>query len=191
MPEFELFHEKFGAGVCHERPDDDTLTRLSTALPPELISEWRQSGLCSYADGLLWFVNPERFSASIAEWLGKERSMLAFARTSFGNLFLCDSNGTAHRLDVHYGTLREIGPLRIVVECSFTEDDYLAHVINRSLHKRCTKRLGEPEPDEMFTFEPALVLGGSEEAKNARKVAIFPQLSILAQLHGGIAETQS
>jgi hypothetical protein len=34
----------------------------------------------------------------------------------------------------------------------------------------------------MFTFEPALALGGAEEIKYVKKVKMLPQLSLLAQL---------
>jgi hypothetical protein len=55
--------------------------------------------------------------------------------------------------------------------------------IKDALAAKAVKKLGPLAADEMFTFEPALALGGAERLKYIVKAKLMPQLSFLAQLH--------
>jgi hypothetical protein len=63
------------------------------------------------------------------------------------------------------------------------DDEFVDLVLDRALHREAINKFGLLAPDEMFTFEPALALGGAAELKYVAKVKMLPQLSILAQLN--------
>jgi hypothetical protein len=56
------------------------------------------------------------------------------------------------------------------------------------LTEKAAEKLGALSSAEMFTFEPALALGGAPELEYVKKVSMFPQLSFLAQLHGKVTD---
>ena len=49
------------------------------------------------------------------------------------------------------------------------------------LFERAIKKYGPLEPDEMYGFEPALVVGGSATLDNLRRLKLDPHLHILRQ----------
>jgi hypothetical protein len=60
--------------------------------------------------------------------------------------------------------------------------EYWKDGLDGSMTRKATKKLGPLAPDEMFTWEPALALGGSRKPENLAKVKLSQQLSFLSQL---------
>ncbi|MNE90069.1 hypothetical protein D3C80_1875430 [compost metagenome] len=59
-------------------------------------------------------------------------------------------------------------------------DDFDYHDTNgKLLFERAVKKYGPLAPDEMYGFEPALVLGGSSSLENLRRLKLDPHLLIL------------
>jgi len=53
---------------------------------------------------------------------------------------------------------------------------------NKPLFERAVKKYGELNKNEMFGFEPALILGGEAKLENVRKLPIISHLQFLASL---------
>ncbi len=53
---------------------------------------------------------------------------------------------------------------------------------NKPLFDRAVKKYGVLKPNEMFGFEPALILGGEAKLENVRKLPIISHLQMLASL---------
>ncbi len=153
--------------------------------PEALLDFWGEVGWCAYLRHQLWFVDPRRFHDMIVEWLpdwcvGEERP-LVFARGAFGDLLVLHEGNVGH-LSVHYGRYMDMEcSLEVFVEVALRKK-YVSNAMKGDMVSKATKRLGSISADEMYTFEPALALGGSDELKHTKKVMMLPQLSILAQL---------
>lgn len=61
-------------------------------------------------------------------------------------------------------------------ECDFKDD------AKQPLFKRAASKLGPLDPDEMYGFEPALIVGGQVNLDHLKKVKLDVHLTILRQL---------
>jgi hypothetical protein len=181
---FDAFRKTNGPPRNCARPTDLALKEHETKVDADLLEEWKNNGWCTYANGVIWFVNPDEFKDVLAEWL-PGRALTVVLRTAFGDLVLV-GDGQVYYLHVHYGRLISVATvLRRYLNATVTKK-YVGGVMNGSLTAKAVKKLGALQPDEVFTFEPALALGGASEIKYVTKVKIFPHLSFLAQLHGKV-----
>jgi hypothetical protein len=188
---FENFHKIFGQGKCFARPSPQDLKRHKK-LDPELLEEWQQHGWCSYADGALWLVRPDEFTDCVREWFPRQKKLpVVFGRAGFGDLLMLRGRSILH-LHVHDGQYVDMGEAEFFLFLDAALDrDFVKVALDGKLTKDAVRKLGKLKPDEMFTFEPALALGGAPKLKNVAKVAMLPQLSFLAQIHGGARERKS
>jgi len=187
MSRIERFRKLHGPGEACEQAHPSVLERYRHKLPEDFLSEWEHSGWCAYARGRIWTVNPDLFIDTIREWLpdwclGEDNQPIVFARGPFGDL-LVYYNGEVGQLNVHYGRYIVVNPtgLDLFLGFSLTEK-YIDNALDGKLALGAIKKLGPLAFDEMFTFEPALALGGATKLKYVKKVKMLPQLNILAQL---------
>lgn len=158
-------------------------------LPDGLVDEWTTNGWCRYANDVFWFVNPDLYVDVVSQWLPEwaaEDAAVVFARSPFGDL-LVSHDGKPGQLNVHYGRYVEIGGRLDVFLGYVLDSGYVDHAMDGELARQAVGKLGALEDDEMFTFEPALALGGAHELGYVQKVKLFPQLSLLAQLFDSIS----
>jgi hypothetical protein len=156
-------------------PSEEIIQQYQSKVPDFLIEIWKTSGLGKYNDGLIELVNPKEYEPSLWTWLGKEVSnYVPFAITGFGELFyyrkLTETDEDVCIVDIQY---RKIATMIWSMEAFF--EDFLINEENRDLWLRqalFTKAIAEKgvlSIGEVFTFVPALVLGGGEELENLQK----------------------
>jgi len=179
------FRQWHGPSDQCENATGEVIEKYKGVLPNALLDEWRDYGWCAYANGNLWLVNPDDYADALQEWLPDwchgEDLPVVFARGPFGEL-LVSYQDVVGQLNVHHGRYIEIGAdVETFLEFSL-DKGYVAEALVASLAKRVRKRIGALASDEMYTFVPALALGGTHSASSAEKVKILPQLSILSQL---------
>ncbi|KLV04004.1 glutamyl-tRNA amidotransferase, partial [Photobacterium aquae] len=152
---------------------------------------------CGFQQGLFWIVNPDDYEAVLDEWL--EQTDIpdndiyhVFARNAFGDLFLWgEETGERYKITAAYGWIiqyegntREDGDFSI--KCFFGGSSVRSHDLEdehgKLMFNRCIKKFGALADNEMFGFEPSLMLGGESLLSNINKVNIHVHLSILAQL---------
>ena len=171
-----------------EAPTTATLQKYESQLPAELLEKWREVGLCSYGKGLIWFVDPEQFADVIDDWIEvrDDAKPLVFLRTAFAHLYYWQ-DGAVFSLDVHRGSLSEVTKNISLIFTLLCDPDIRAKMLRVSLFEEALPRLGPPERDECYAFEPALALGGPGTVETLRRVKIREHLGILAQIHGSQA----
>lgn len=199
-PDFEEFIETFGEATFSQEVPASALAGWKGRLPEQLLKYWQCEGWCAYRDGLFWTVDPAGYEELVEVWLeGTKLSTLdrfhVFARSAFGNLFLCgEKTGPVVTLDGVLHSFSAITPdlrpkndevlddeirdffLGMTVEYTDVEDEN-----GRPLFKRALKRLGPLAADEMYGFEPAVVLGGEMDLANLVKVKMIPHLQALRE----------
>jgi len=198
--DFEYFISKFDEATFRQAVPQAAIEEWKDRLPQQLMDYWRTEGWCAYKNGLFWTVNPSDYEDLVDEWLEGTplEDLDAFhvvARTAFGELHLCgEVSGTAvvincatHAAFVLKQELRRKSPetLALEIRCMFTganpSDMDLKAEDKQPLFERALRLLGPLEPDEMYGFEPALILGGRMRLENLARVKLDPHLTILRQ----------
>jgi len=198
---FELFLKKMGQPFKCVSPNENICAKYSGLLSSQQIVYWREQGFCGYADGLFWMVNPDDY-VDLVDLLLRDTRILSkdrysvIARTAFGKLYLWGKES---------GNSLVINP--VVGSIYMNEDDiddiqngeadFVTQIFYSSLNKdnmdledendeplfrKAFKSLGPLNSDEMYAFEPALVLGGKARLENLKKVKLQEHLTILAEL---------
>ncbi|ALV04530.1 GAD-like domain-containing protein [Roseateles depolymerans] len=198
--DFEAFIEEFGEA-------EDTLPIAATdidrwhgKLPEALLQYWREEGWGRYAQGRFWLVNPSDYTDILKAWLKDSPleqidSFHVIARTGFGKLYLCGEksgqsaviNGATHAVFALPNALKPKTPerrdlsIRVFLgvdqdECDLDDEDGLP------LFARAVQQLGPLDADEVYGFEPALVVGGRMRLENLRRLKLDQHLTILRQL---------
>jgi hypothetical protein len=196
---FECFIDEFGEATQRRDVTADALERWRGKLPDKLLHYWQTEGWCAYANGRFWTVDPGDYEDIVDEWL--EGSALeqvdafhVIGRSGLGLLHLFgEQTGCVVRIDCALNAIFPRGLKRKPKEqlerelpwffssLTLRENDVL-DVHEEPLFSRALAALGPLAHDEMYGFEPALVLGGKIELERLRKVKLDQHLTILRQL---------
>ena len=196
---FEYFLGNFGPQFDRVRPSISDIEKFRPKLPAKLLEYWQDFGWGGFHDGLFWLVNPSEYTEVVSAWLGDTNiqgrdNYFAVARTAFGRLFLWNKS---------YGQAVTISPLLAEIITRPTNKSVLAgddvsaveaflatkepnsldieDEKEKKIFKRAVKKLGTLKSDEMYGFEPALVIGGTPKLENLTKVKIIEHLILLQQ----------
>ncbi|AZE99531.1 hypothetical protein C4J95_2069 [Pseudomonas orientalis] len=199
-PHFAYFIEKFGEATHRTSVPEECINQWVDKLPPMLLNLWREEGWAGYANGRLWIVNPDDYEDIKDEWM--EETPLAaldnfhvIARSAFGKLYLCgEKTGASVTVVCAHNEIlalkNQLKPRQIQdhdpsIQALFgtAKLDNFDHpdINGKLLFERALKKYGSLGPDEMYGFEPALVLGGSATLENLRRLKLDPHLHILRQ----------
>jgi hypothetical protein len=176
----EMFHETLVATEGARPVADSEIASLTNRVPSAVIAFWKKHGWCSYQDGLIRIVNPKDYLELHADWQ-LDPDAFVFAVSAFGDL-VCINDDALRVVFVHTATM--INPkLRysMALANQFFPDD-VDDFFFGPLYREAVERFGRPAPDEIFTFEPALALGGQATLEHIARAKLKPALALLAQL---------
>jgi len=194
--DFEYFLEKLGSPTDQKSCVTETINKYTGKLPDRLLAYWQEYGFCGFNNGLFWIVNPDDFEDTLDEWLEHtdipdQDIYHVFARNAFGDLFLWgEETGYKYEITARRGwVIEKKGKPRsehnIAIEWFFgganVDDHDIDNEHGKPLFDKCVKKFGALQADEMFGFEPSLIVGGESQLTNINKVNIDIHLSILAQ----------
>ncbi len=178
MDNFLITHPPFGTGAT-PRPG-----ALASNVPAELARLFLSERANTHANGFFRFVSVEPFRHYLSLWgLGPEKCS-PFIKCAFGHLVFYHHeqykvlNPVYDCIDV----LGEKDELDFVMDVMLCDRVGLEQSFLIDVYEQAFPSLGAPDINEMYAFVPPLGLGGSREATNVQKVAMEPQMMILAQL---------
>jgi len=198
--DFQVFIDEFGEATQRIEVPEASFDRWRGKLPDQLLTYWKEEGWCSYASGLFWTVNPDDYEDLVDEWLHDTfleqiDEFQVIARSAFGELFLwgqktggsvtilcathsiiCLSANLKRWVDDPDFYMRTFFSNKSIDRCDIDYESGLP------LFKRALSALGPLEPDEVYGFEPAIVLGGKIRLENLAKLKLDVHLTILRQL---------
>ncbi len=198
--DFEVFIGEFGEATHRIDVPAEAIQKWRGKLPDQLLTYWQEEGWCGYANGLFWIVNPDDYEDLVDEWLENTplEQVDAFhviGRTAFGKLYVCgERTGVSVRISCPINAIfalpKELKPkskenqdwsVRSFFGLSASDCD-LKDESGVQLFERAVAKLGPLEPDEVYGFEPAIVLGGKMRLENLAKLKLDVHLTILRQL---------
>lgn len=199
---FAWFLEQFGDPQQNKAVTPAILSKFKGKLPRQLLAYWQEYGFCSFKDGLFFIVNPDDYRGAMESWLSgtdilTKDNYYVIARSGFGDLFLWgEKSGNNYiieprncRVFSEEGDQTRIDngledeAIRGFFAVLDPEDvDYEDIKTDRPIFAQAVKQFGALAEDEMFTFEPALFLGGEQTIKTVNKVNIHIQLELLAKM---------
>ncbi len=179
----------------------EELVRWQGILPNRLLFFWQKLGWCSFADGLLWLVNPDDYTGMVDMWLEgtKYKDIDTFhciARTAFGKMIVYgEKNKRTMKIMPQHATIwvddkkvvrpQKCGDIDISVVLGFSDDeDFDIEDINGNLlYPQAVKKLGKLEDNEIYAFEPFLLLLQDEQhtIDYLTKVRMDAQLYLLRE----------
>lgn len=198
--DFQVFIDEFGEATQRMEVPAASIEQWRGKLPEQLLMYWNEEGWCSYADGLFWTVNPDDYEDIVDEWLANSplEQIDAFhviARSAFGHLYLwgektgasatisssinsiiCLASNLNRKLDDTDFYTRTFFSNKNPVDCDYNDESGIP------LFKRALAKLGPLAVDEVYGFEPAIVLGGKMQLENLAKLNLDIHLTILRQL---------
>jgi hypothetical protein len=199
---FEIFIEEFGAATTRISAPVSQIEKWRSTMPPALLEYWYREGWSGFGQGIFWIANPDDFEELLAEWLvgtplEKIDRFHVIARTAFGKLYLWgERTGPSTQLVISDHSIlcleRDLKkPVKnpdLALRGFFSSSDpSYADALDedgKPLFQRALQALGPLRPDEIYGFEPALVIGGKASIENVRIVKIHEHLRILRQLAG-------
>ncbi|HEV7408800.1 MAG TPA: T6SS immunity protein Tdi1 domain-containing protein [Bradyrhizobium sp.] len=182
MTAFAKFEKTYGPGSdCRPAPVA-AIDKFGARLPPQLVQHWRESGWCSYGDGLIWTINPDDLIDVLDDWLGPDHGAIPFCRSPFADVFLWH-DGAVKSFAVQFGKLNKImSNIEPFFDGLLCDKSYVNDMLLRKLFRQALKKLGPLKFDECYGFQPVLALGGSGEIDTVVKVKMREYLGILSQV---------
>lgn len=199
--DFEVFIDAFGEATQRVEVPTTSIEKWRGKLPDQLLMYWEEEGWCGYANGLFWTVDPDEYEDLLDEWLENTQleqldAFHVIARSAFGYLYACgEKTGqnvtVACPLNKIFVLPKELKPkgkedLNFSIRCFFSSIEpksfYFLDEGGQPLFERAIAILGPLASDEIFGFEPALVLGGKVLLENIAKMNLDVHLTILRQL---------
>lgn len=199
---FEIFVEEFGEVTTPVPATVSETEKWRSTMPSSLLEYWSEEGWSGFAQGLFWIVNPDDFEDVLAEWLvgtplEKIDRFHVIARTAFGKLYLWgEKTGPSAEivasdhsiLCVERDLRNPVKNLDLALRGFFSgSDPTYADALDedgKPLFQRALQNLGPLRSDEMYGFEPALVVGGKARIENLRIVKVHEHLGMLRQMAG-------
>lgn len=193
---FEYFIESVGEPCAYIEVPSLAYTKYKGILPDALLSYWEEYGWSPFANGLIWLTNPENYENIVQDWLGgisefKGLKWYVFARTAFGSMYAFQPE-SAQIIDILCVKGTIVGSKEIIrtnkeleVQTFFSsckkrtfdlEDDH-----GNSLFDQAFEKFGALGTNEVYGFQPFLVLGGRESLENIQKVPLDVHLDIMRQ----------
>ncbi len=150
---------------------------------PDLLADFLIAhGEALWGGGLLVSLSPDNWDEILEEWLDEPGKASVFMRTAFGRLFFWQE-GEIWYLNPHSGKVgKVIKDPQAFLDKFCLDANIREKAFMEPLFKKSVKKLGAPEPDEMYGFVPALALGGAPELRYVKRVPVREHLSLLAGL---------
>ncbi len=193
------FIERFEQPTYEKKVNPDYIETYKGKLPDKLLEYWGKLGFSGFKNGLFWITDPAEYEGILNSWiknteLEKIDTFYVIARSGFGDLYLWGTKtGCQYEINTYNGYIYEgnnvekdikNGKENLKVQVFFSgrspERINIKLQNKKLLFKDAVKKFGPLEPDEMFTFEPALFIGGNKSLENLNKVNLHIQHSILA-----------
>ncbi|OTA21234.1 GAD-like domain protein [Xenorhabdus beddingii] len=197
---FAFFIRELGEASQHRAVPAEAIEKWRGRLPNKLLYYWETEGWNSYQDGLFSIVNPDDYEDIVDMWLEDTpfESMDSYhviARSGFGKLYLCgEKTGINLSISCIFNKITYDKDNCFEKNEKKSEIDIFSFFASKSVNhfdlkggakagifSRAVEKYGPLNENEIFGFEPAIILGGDIKLENVRKLDMHIHLDILRQ----------
>ena len=179
------------------RASANTIASYKGFLPDSLLELWQTTGFGFYGDGLIQVINPDDYKEILWAWLLRDEDMtrLPIALSAFGDIFYYrDLNDEDNEDNETHEDVSFLDPHTPESGCTvwslndffnewLCDSEVIENFLNKDMLKAATKKHGALEKNQIFTFVPALKLGGRRSAEHTDRCDAGCQLDFLLQLN--------
>ena len=177
------FHKGHGDARVYRPWGDADAKRLGARLHPELRALAEEDGWASYDRDALWHCDPDDWDGVADRWMAEETKQKdVLFRSGFGDLLVWDGTYVWLVRPHLSARMRLARRIDFLIGFAFQDPDFFLNRDLPAMMARAREKGGRLAPDEIYTFVPALALGGSEERSRIVKAKAKEALDILAQL---------
>ena len=162
--------------------DEATINQFKDTFPEFVITEWKARGFANYMGGLLQTTNPNDYYDIIDGWVDKPKDCHVIMRTAFGSFYYLRGEEYFDKDVIHSLSSNLRKRLDFIIEFSFCNKQDQKSILNKDIYDKAVKRLGVPAYDEVYSFVPAIPLGGDYNPDTVQKVNLKAHLAFLQQL---------
>jgi hypothetical protein len=195
----DIFLQENGAPMPARAAPPEAIAKYEGVLPNSLLALWRRHGWTGYGQGHWWLVNPADFDDVLGMWLEdtpfpKVDRFHCFARSAFGALHAWgETLGNHLTIDCAFGHIvalpskmgvkEEDAELALATKLAFLspESADIEDENGASIFAAAVQKFRPLDADQMFGFEPALVLGAEPSIDTVRKLRMDVHLRILRE----------
>jgi hypothetical protein len=175
------FLSVYGKGTTYRVFTADDDERLCGRIPEPMRKLLRQDGWCSYAEQTFWLCDPDDWIPAIKAWL-PESGAWVIGRSSFGDQLAWDGTWFLWVLVHDFLAMRLIDDPEWLFSRTLTSEEFSLRRDMPGRTRLACRTAGCLEWDEIYTYIPALALGGSAETSRVERVKALPALGIMAAL---------
>lgn len=176
------FLKEFGSGVPYRNYSETDDVRLSDRIPNAMREILQSEGWCSYKNQVFWICDPDQWQVAANAWFPQSKNTQVLARTAFGDIFVWDGEMFWFVM-VHDSIVsRTVDDSDWFFSRMLTAKDFALNSHLPGRVKAACKKSGPLEWDEMYTYVPALALGGSEASSQIKRVKAIEAIVFLAGL---------
>jgi hypothetical protein len=175
------FTKRFRAGTRYREYTASDDERLKGRIPAAVRLLLQRDGFSSYRDQIFWLCDPDDWTAVPPAWFPDVPNAQVLARSSFGDLFVFGESmwmAMVHEA----GTMPSArDPSWFFAETVTSKGMFILDDIPK-MTKAARQAAGSLAWNEIYTYVPALALGGNRETSAIERVKAPEQLVILSQL---------
>lgn len=195
---YKLLIKKFGEPSDSRPAPQEVIDKYRSILPANVIHYWETEGFCQFRNGLFFSVNPDDWQFVVDAWIkgtpyAKLGPFFALTRSAFGKIYLFNEKiGATTKIDAAQLSIYsyDIEPTDQrgretsagMVFHPRPEDIDVFDSEDRPLFERALAKLGPVGWDEMYAFEPALAMGGSQRLENLAKLDWRVHMMLLREI---------
>lgn len=169
--------------------DECVIQKYATLLPLHIIELWRRYGFGFYGTNGLQVINPDLYLQNLWGWLGQEENYnrIPIALSAFGTIFYYRKlSGDDHDISYINPHNSFSGVLSWDVGSFFNDlvlnRDVQNELLDAALLSELSTTAEALQVGEIYSFFPALRLGGAKEKAYVKKCDALVQLDFLLQL---------
>ncbi|HEX9945991.1 MAG TPA: T6SS immunity protein Tdi1 domain-containing protein [Allosphingosinicella sp.] len=156
--------------------------RLGERLPAALRLLAEMDGWASYAEQTFWLCDPDDWSGIADDWMEDAPGAEVVMRTGFGDLLVWDGAFFWLVMPHQSSRMRLTDNAEWLLRSSLLNPESYFQKDLPGMMERARREAGSLEADTLYTYVPALALGGDDKSSKIETEKAREALSILAQL---------
>lgn len=158
-----------------------SMEKWGPRVPPYVVDIWRTKGLGDFLGGYLKVIDPEEFAPLLEDMFFDARSSTPIFATAFADLIVWAGGAAMPLLEFRREHLRSVSA-KYFIPIFGDNEAYTVKYLDMAQYAPAVKRLGVPDYDECYAYEPLLALGGPERADHLSRVKLREHLVLMASL---------